>query len=162
MLIHLCAEFLTCRGTSVFGWVLLLFVSCTIPNTSLPILSHYSTDQQVAVMCQHIVQCTGREEDCKLGHTDVNNTRFTIPNKSSQRMFFSEKKCFPRICYFSRTHTMGLVRDTECKWKFCSLYKYKFSTCTYEHDFVISELLWKTFCILCLEIKATTGTFILC
>lgn len=44
-------------------------------------MSHYSTDQQVAVTCQDILQYASKgreEEECKIVHLDVNNTEFKL------------------------------------------------------------------------------------
>lgn len=51
--------------------------------TFVPVVSHYSTDLQVVVMCQERQQCTkaGKktdddDEDCQHINMDVNNARF--------------------------------------------------------------------------------------
>ncbi len=60
--------------------------------TFLPMASHYSTDLQVAVTRQDMLQCgkKGRgEEDCKLVNMDVNNAGF----KTTLKIGFANVSC---------------------------------------------------------------------
>ena len=59
-------------NSTIYVWVPVLFAGNAI---HIPVVSHYYTDLQVAVMCQEMQQYIkkkkAREEDCKLVNMDV-------------------------------------------------------------------------------------------
>ncbi len=82
-------------------WVHILFALCQVTrHTLLLMVSHYSTDQQVAVIHQDIRQCIskGREqEDCKLVHMDVSYAGFKILIYLLYKRFLGGK-CIRHVC----------------------------------------------------------------
>ncbi len=70
-------------------WLPVLFILC------LFMVSLYSTDQHVAVMCQDMQQCAnkGREEEgCEQINMDVNNAGFRILKKNRLCKCFMRKE----------------------------------------------------------------------
>lgn len=63
-------------------------VSCFV-YLVLPVVSHYFTDQLVAITCEDMLQCANKdwEKDCKLVHIHVNHAGFKILKRSAPHYF---------------------------------------------------------------------------
>ncbi len=87
-----------------------------------PMVSHYSTDLQVAITHRDMLPCTNKdrkEEYCKIVNMEVNNAGFKILQKSALQMFYYEGNVLDTFVRPQEYTQCVLISNTECRRDFC-------------------------------------------